>query len=303
VIALAGLPGLCRAQAPALVLGPATPDAAAPAPLATGPFGSPSSAWFAGVEVGLFHAVTPVGTFATGENVKMDFSAELRAELGYRFDDGSALRLDYRNITSGGTGKLVSADNGAQAPRLHLEVNSVDLDYVSGVVPGLLHDLVSFEAGLRVASKLLDSRVSDSYEQVSFRSLFAGVGPHFGVSSALPIEQTGFAFYSRFDVALVFGGEQDRVASASVYAPDSFGGSGSASSRWEARAVGDATAQFGLSWAGSLGARLWLRAALGVQAEYVGFGGQQLVDFTNQNAHPLDGMLSVGPFFRCEIAY
>jgi hypothetical protein len=269
-----------------------------PEPAARGPFGSPSSAWFAGVEVGLFHAVNPVGTFLTRENVKMDFAAEPRVELGYLFDDGSAFRVCYRTLSSSGTGKVVYPDSGVPTPRLQLEVNSVDLDYVSGVVPGLCHDRVSFEAGLRVASKLLDSRGGDPYEQLSSRSLFAGAGPHFGVTSALPIEQSGFAFFGRFDVALVFGGEHDRFESA--YAGVT---SGSADSRWEARAVGDATAQFGVSWVGSLGARLWLRAALGVRAEYLGFGGEQLVDFTNNNVHPLDGMFSVGPYFRCEIAY
>jgi hypothetical protein len=167
VLALAGCPSFCRAQAPVPAPGPSTGDVTAPDPAVLGPFGSPPSAWFAGVEVGLFHAVNPVGTFFTGENVKMDYTPELRGELGYRFDDGSALRVGYRYVAGGGTGAVLNPDNGAPAPHLHFEGNAVDVDLVSGVVPGLFRDRVSFEAGLRVASRLLNSRGSDPYEGYS----------------------------------------------------------------------------------------------------------------------------------------
>ncbi|HEX5269055.1 MAG TPA: hypothetical protein VFW33_01145 [Gemmataceae bacterium] len=301
VLALAGGPSLCWAQAPAPV--PEPPGGAAPAPdtALRGPFGSPSPAWFAGVEVGLFHVVNPVGTFVTRENVKMDDTAELRGELGYRFEDGSALRVGYRTLSTGGTGTVLFPDNGAAAPRLHFEVNSVDVDYLSGVVPGLFHDRVSFEVGLRVASKLLESRGSDPYEGYSFHGLFVGAGPHFGLTSTLPIGESGLALFSRYDLALVFGEERDRSATAYLASPDP--SAGYKDSRWEMATVGDATAQFGVSWAGTLGSRFWARAALGVQLEYVGFGGQQLFEFSNDRVHPLDGLFSAGPFFRFEIAY
>jgi hypothetical protein len=302
-MALAGRPSHCRAQAPVPVPGPLSADIPAPAPPVQGPFGSPAPAWFAGVEVGLFHALTPVGTFFTAENVKMDFTVEPRVEVGYRFDDGSAFRIDYRTISSSGTGKVLYPGNGATAPHLRLEVNSVDLDYVSGMVPGLLHEHVSFEAGLRVASKLLDSQGSDPYEQYSSRSLLVGAGPQFGVTSALPIEGSGFALFGRLDAALVFGGQQERESTAQLPSPYYPSAPPYVYSRWDARAVGDATTQFGVSWAGSVGPHLWLRAALGVEAEYVGFGGSHFVDFSGGSVHSLDGMLSVGPFFRCEIAY
>jgi hypothetical protein len=311
VIALAGRPSRCAAQDPAPV--PAAIDAPlpgsplgtapAPAPLVRGPFGAPTSAWFAGVEVGLFHAVNPVGTFVTGANVKMDFTAEPRVELGYRFDDGGALRVAWRAISSSGTGKALYPDSGAPDPHLHLEVNTADLDYVSGAVPGLLREQLSFEAGLRFASKLLDSRGGDGYDQLSVRSLFAGTGPHFGLTSWRSFERGGFALFSRFDVALVFGGEQDRSAFAPLPSAG-YGGSPVATfSHWDPRVVGDATAQLGVSWAGTVRERLWVRTALGVEAEYVGFGAGQLADFSNNNVHALDGVLSVGPFFHCEIAY
>ncbi len=324
VFALAGRPSACRAQAPPRVSepstapdqavnplllvvpapppvsGPSTAAAPAPDPAVHGPFGSPSSAWFAGEEVGLFHVVNPVGTFVTSGKVKMDYTPELRGELGYRFEDGSALRIAYRTLSGSGTGNVIYPDNGAPAPHLHFEVNSVDLDYVSGVVPGLFHDRVCFEAGLRVASKLLESQGSDPYEGYSTHGLFVGAGPHFGLTSTLSVGESGFAFFSRCDVALAFGAERDRMGTAPLSDP---GASAYESTRWGASAVGDATAQFGVNWAGTLGDRFYARAALGVQLEYVGFAGQQLYDFSNNSLHPLDGMLSAGPFFRFEIAY
>jgi hypothetical protein len=93
------------------------------------------------------------------------------------------------------------------------------------------------------------------------------------------------------------------MASALLPSPDYPGGPAYESTRSDVAAVGDAAARLGISWAGSLGARLWARAVLGVQLEYLGFGGQQLVEFSNDNVHPLDGLFSVGPFLRCEIAY
>ncbi len=300
VLALAGRPGRCRAEEP-------PPAESFP----RGPAEAPSSAWFAGVEVGLFHPLLSAGTFATQGNVKLDWTAAPRVELGYRLDAGGAPRVAFRNISTSGHENVTPPgfDGGRQDNHLRLEVNWLDLDYVSGRDPAKNGGGASWEFGLRLASKFVDSGAADSFTSRSSRNLFLGLGPHFGVSRTLPLGQSGFGLYGRADVALLFGAERQSFETRYGPAFNPFGPSDPGTSstvstrRWDSRVLGDAGFQLGVSWDRTFGERCAVRGVVGAQAEFVGFGSGQFVNYGKKDAHLLDGLGSVGPFLRFEIAY
>jgi hypothetical protein len=175
--------------------------------------------WFAAVDVGLVHphvnnrvsSGSPVSPLAAGPVelpvAQLNWTVSPRFELGYRMPDGRGdLRLGYRFLASSG----FEAGSGAEYLRSRLDLNVVDLDYVSGEWLaenwfGPFRDLrASF--GVRLATSYLDSQArGGAAAEERFTSHFVGAGPRFGLEWARPLPGCPLELCTRFDAAGLVG--------------------------------------------------------------------------------------------------
>ncbi len=136
----------------------------------------------------------------------LDWTVAPRFELGYRFpDEFGDLSASYRFLSSEGTGTLASPI-GFFDLRSRLDVNQIDLDYVSArFSPGPFWDL-KWRIGARLADVYFDSRINYGIFDQQASNNFFGAGPHFALEAERRIGLLpGFAAFGGIDGAVLVG--------------------------------------------------------------------------------------------------
>jgi hypothetical protein len=146
----------------------------------------------------------------------LDWTAAPRFEVGYRLPSGFGdIAVAYRFLTSEGTGTVFGPDALA-AVKSRLDVNMVDLDYISREFSTFQwpHCVMRWRFGVRWADAFFDARavqpfaaaaagtgIFDSYASNNFW----GVGPHAGLELARRWDNSGLAVVGRVDGATLLG--------------------------------------------------------------------------------------------------
>src|SRR5262249_45429313 len=138
----------------------------------------------------------------------LDLTGSPKFELGYRFDDGlGAVALSYRFIVTDGQELLLGWDlDGSDAPmRSRLDMNIIDLDYVSREISvGRICEL-RWRAGVRLASIYFDSQAEGFFIEQQASSSFFGAGPHVGLDLWHKLGDTQLALFGRLDSSVPIG--------------------------------------------------------------------------------------------------
>lgn len=187
--------------------------------------------WFVNLEVGLvkphidskISSVTPLRESFT-DPVQLPFAAlhwtaSPRVEIGYRLEEGrGGLRAGYRSIVAEGSEMLPQFDpQGLGFLKCRLNVNVIDLDYVSGewlvnYGPDLLRDL-RWAFGVRLLSAYLDSRdhVNSILDQRESSS-FVGAGPRTQVEWSHALSASPLYLHVKVEASGVLGGTRQNFA-------------------------------------------------------------------------------------------
>jgi hypothetical protein len=153
-----------------------------------------------------------------------------RFEVGYRLPAGfGEFALAYRFLVAEGTDLLA----GAVPTRLksRLDLNQVDLDYISREYSLWPHWDMKWRFGLRLAYLYFDSQADRPFDLVTAAgggvfearttNSFVGFGPHAGVELARRLEGTGLALVGRVDLADMLGRiRQGFFEESTVLGPD-----------------------------------------------------------------------------------
>lgn len=298
---LLGLPQPARGQDVGPTAPGQPPPAAAPDlgglvyPELFGP-ARPPTRWYADAELavlvtGAVHIDREVG--AVEKNNPVFVSP--RVYVGRRLESGAAVRLTYRNLTQVGRLGRVDEPDGDYRSGESFTANWLDLDFVTREYALFDWWRVQAEAGGRFAHRRIGSwRRSPSDRTDSAENYFGG-GPHLGLTSHLLLGRSGWAVYSRADVAITFGGTVTTY-NRRPEQPDPYGWDVAESNRATAGAYQfDLGLQLGLARRGE-----WRGRAVGFVA------GVQMDVLT---AGPLGGefsaagLVNAGPFMRFELGF
>jgi hypothetical protein len=190
----------------------------------------PPPGWFFNLEVDPTKAhvkneiSAPVANPATGnmDNVSLPSAAlnwaiSPRFELGYTLPSGfGEFLLAYRFLATDGSDPFQTIDGPARLSSV-LDINQVDLDYASREIS--LWRLapncdMRWWVGLRYASVYFDSVSEEAFDvaaagsgvyQTRVTNSFVGIGPHTGVEVAQHFGNTGLAFFTKADCAMLLG--------------------------------------------------------------------------------------------------
>jgi hypothetical protein len=138
----------------------------------------------------------------------LDWTGVPVLEVGYRFGEGiGALAATYRNVTSEGTGIAPAFDAAGDATvRTRLNLNSLDLDYLSTELQFAQYWDLQWRLGARLAFAYFDSQATGAILAESGSSNFVGAGPHFGLEVRRSLEfAPGLAAFARLEGAVVLG--------------------------------------------------------------------------------------------------
>jgi hypothetical protein len=254
---------------------------------------SPWCGWYTGAEAAVLWPSADIHFTGTG---RLDLGATVspRVWLGYRFEQGGSVRLTYRNLISSGDNLVSLTDGGQQDIHLRTDVHWLDLDYVSPDHVFLGSGRFAWEAGGRFTFRELGARATDASGTISTDTSYFGGGPHLGMDAAWLFGDSGWAFFSKVDGALTFGGE---TSHAHFHLSDPwFPGIGSLPRRHRSEVEGDMTFKVGLSWARTY-SRGWLRLDGGLQVDGMGFGSKDRDNF------PFRSVGAAGPFLGMEIGF
>ncbi|HLN27462.1 MAG TPA: Lpg1974 family pore-forming outer membrane protein [Gemmataceae bacterium] len=146
----------------------------------------------------------------------LDWTASPRFEVGYRLPAGfGAFALSYRFLATDGSGTIQGPDAPASLTS-RLDVNVVDLDYVSWefFTEQWPYCHMKWFFGVRYADVFFDSLAAEPFAAAAAGSgifetrvsnNFSGAGPHAGVELTRSLGGSGLALTARCDGALVFG--------------------------------------------------------------------------------------------------
>lgn len=254
---------------------------------------APPPGWFAGVEVSLFSPRVRL-EHPSQVDLDLDWTASPWVYLGYRFCNGGAVRLAYRNLASDGSTSLVIPDVGEQDLKSRLDVNRIDLDYVSREYAASTHWRLQWELGARLANRFQDEWGQDPTGSAHLASNFFGAGPHAGLSAAWLFGDSGWAWFARVDGAVLFGSDRWHGTvepNDPFFLPFGF-------TRRRSETETDGMFETGVSWTMCTG-KHWLRLAGGVQVDSWSTSRNE----DSNNLFPFREVTSVGPFFRCELGF
>jgi hypothetical protein len=262
--------------------------------------------WFSAIELGLvapdlnYHLSGPVAlkggtTQVTVPAADLDWVGSPRFDLGYRFGDGlGALVGSYRNVTSQGSGNIDHFDPaGGAFIQSRLNMNVIDLDYVSTELAFAPEWDLTWQLGARLAFVYFDSRATGKIFDEASSDNFIGAGPHFGVAVRRNIDLVpGLAAFGSLDGAVVIGESSTHFQASEQLGGGAFTFNDNRISG--GRSVPVLTFRTGLSYAPPASAP-WFRFAFGYEFEqWWGLGnvGDSHADVNVQ-----------GLFFRGEFRY
>jgi hypothetical protein len=240
--------------------------------------GGPPLGWFLALEGTLTTPRQTVATdyFAPGPGAPdTDFGLTVapRVALGRRFEPGNAVVASYRFLT--GDGSATSEPHvffARQQVHRELTAHWLDLTYVTTPRGPWCNFRYQWELGARVAYLASEEQTRLDHgggwqPWVNTRDSIWAVGPHLGFDLAWSVGQSGWAIYSRVDLALLFGSTREETAFGElprdgvIYVPMP----PASTATNTASAVGDAQWELGLRWAPP--ERPWMRVTGGARSE------------------------------------
>jgi hypothetical protein len=223
--------------------------------------GSGPPGWFFGLELGLVvpHITNGLNALVTVPGFQpdivaiggapLDWTGSPKFDLGYRFGEGlGEAVLSYRLLATDGRAILPGWDlDGSDAPlKTDLQMNVVDLDYVSrDIVLGGIGDL-HWRAGLRLASVHFDSRAEGFFLEQQASNNFFGAGPRVGLDLGRRLGNTQFGLYGRIDASVPIGRVHQSFNESFITQDGNI--VGAATDVNETQAVPTLGIQLGLSW-------------------------------------------------------
>jgi hypothetical protein len=216
-------------------------------------------------------------------------------EVGWRLTEGmGAVAVSYRSIVSEGHANVLNWDalgSGFETSRLN--VNVVDLDYVSPAYNFAPYWDLSWRGGLRFAAAYFDHEVDGAFAEQRASSNFLGAGPHAAIEVGRAFERCpGLGVTSKLDFAVLIGDVSQHFDETLNFGDSGLvGGAGHASTT---QVVPVLTYSIGLTYTPPRCAQ-WARFGLGYQFEYwwdVGTAGQSHGDMSTN-----------GVYFRGEFNY
>jgi hypothetical protein len=231
------LPNLPRpAEAPASLLQPAPaepPYSCAPLP---GPYfereplfdppALPQPGWFARLDVTFLKPSVQnrlsgqpqIGNQPPGQvnlpSASLDWTAAPYLQVGYRLPSGfGEIALAYRGFGTRGTSTFADTD-GPASLHSRLDVNQVDLDYLSREYSLWPHCEMKWHVGVRLTYLYFDSRADENFDdaaagsgivETSVSNNYWGIGPHAGVELARHIDGAGLSFVASVDATTLLG--------------------------------------------------------------------------------------------------
>jgi hypothetical protein len=211
-----------------------------------------------------------------------------KLEVGWRFPEGvGAVAVSYRSIVSEGHATVLNWDAlgaGFQTSRLNLNV--VDIDYVSPFYSFAPYWDLAWRAGVRGAGVYFDHNVAGLFAHQGASSNFLGAGPHASIEVSRAFERLpGLAVTSKLDFGVLIGDVSQHFDETLNFGNGGlFGGAGHASST---QAVPVLTFSVGLTYT-PLSCAQWARFGLGYQFEYwwdVGTAGQSHGDLSTNGVY------------------
>jgi hypothetical protein len=248
----------------------------------------PPPGWFAEIEAGA--AWTQVGQGVYGpprpDLSRLGWGFVPHLEVGYRFDFGGAVLVDYRYLgdsTDAGLGTITPTGETHAA----FTTQALDIDYQSRVY-GCGWAAIQWQAGLRVGGLTYTSHhdfidTTGGFNDADFRREIVGAGPHFGLLPALRLGDTGLAVFGLIDVGALTGFETHSVDVATTDDGGAFGSDRNHS----LEAVLQIATELGLSY--TVPTAPWMRIASGYRVETSFWDGRS---FTDQ-----------GPFLRLGVGF
>jgi hypothetical protein len=228
-------------------------------------------------------------------NPQLNSTGSPVVEIGYRLGDGlGAVALSYRSTVSRGGFTVPNWDvlgTGFVATRLNMNV--VDLDYVSPAYNVVPFWDVAWRAGLRGAAIYYNDQVTGGFIDVNASNNFLGAGPHATIEGARILDLIpGLAVTSKLDGGVVIGQVSQSFDERFTFADGTQ--VGGANRIHSTQAAPMMIFQFGLSYTPPSWVN-WARFGFGYQFEYwwdIGTGGASRGDY-----------YSNGIYFRGEINF
>jgi hypothetical protein len=146
---------------------------------------------------------------------RLNWTVSPRFEVGYRLPSGfGEVALAYRFLSSEGTSRTMGTDTTALL-KSRLNMNQLDLDYVSREWSLWPHWEMKWRVGLRLASVYFDSRADEPFDAAAAGSMvfeqrdsdsWRGAGPHAGVELSRKLDGAGqWSAFVRADFATMLG--------------------------------------------------------------------------------------------------
>jgi hypothetical protein len=201
-------------------------------------------------------------------SANVDGTGSPRVEVGYRLGDGlGAVALSYRSVVTEGGGNIANFDVlGAGFLSSRLNLNVVDLDYVSPAYNIAPFWDFAWRAGVRGTAAYFDNRAIGGFAQLHASNNFLGAGPHGTLEVARALNLVpGLAVTSKLDGAVLIGQTTQSFEETLTFpSGDIFGG---ASRLHGTQSVPVLTFNVGLAYSPP-GFGNWARFGFGYQFEY-----------------------------------
>jgi hypothetical protein len=180
------------------------------------------------------------GTIVNFTFSRLNLTITPRFELGYRFREGfGELRLGYRFMDSSGSDTVVVGPLGDAAQKSRLDIQLIDLDYVTREFSLPLGWELRPAVGIRLASAFLDSQVA-FLNPIPYQDQPFGLAPFtrltqyeavsskwIGVHAVLEVDRrlgvSGFALFGRVEGAGLFGRTHQTFTETFIEDPGSTG--------------------------------------------------------------------------------
>ncbi len=189
-------------------------------------------------------------------SAELDGTVSPRFELGYRLPENyGEFLVAYRFLIADGVANAFT-DLGPARLKSRINLNEIDLDYVSRDFSLAQNYDLRWRLGSRLAGVFFDSRldvaappndfgVGAATESVS--NSFLGAGPHFGLDLARRLDVPGASIFTRVDGAVAVGRIRQGFDETFTFAGDgtSIGGATTVS---KTQAVPMLGVQFGVAW-------------------------------------------------------
>jgi Legionella pneumophila major outer membrane protein precursor len=229
----------------------------------------PPAGWYTAAEVDgviphikdSLTGLVPFGNLGVAQvslpNAPLDFTAAPKITLGYRLPSGfGEFALSWKGFSTQGS-DIAAGPDGPAALTSRLDVNQIDLDYLSREYSLWPNWEMTWNVGLRVSTVYYDSTMQESFAEAAAGSAlfqqhasnsYWGVGPNAGLSLERHIGGTYLSFLTKVDATNLIGRVSQHFNATSTFA-DASGNLIAADSRYNATAsVPVVNFQAGINW-------------------------------------------------------